>query len=179
MSTSVSPSQGLRDQLTDDDLAKVKALYLRARDKRQPLTPDRVRNHRSLLDESSRPLYSFDTIKQALETLNPPTAQVGERIGPTAENRAARQLTRDLEAMSTQSVASSQILQIRPIRVHYAHDRVQQAVDRNISLTSLTQRLSLSLDIPSANNIRLGYLDGDVFVHLLSDELCGHNLIIK
>jgi hypothetical protein len=167
MSTSVSPSQGLRDQLTDDDLAKVKALYLRARDKRQPLTPERVRNHHSLLDENSRPLYSFDTIKHALENLNPPTAPVGERIRPTAENRAARQLTRDLEAMSTQSVPSSQILQIR---VRYAHDRVQQAVDRNISLTSLTQRLSLALDIPSANNIRLGYLDGDVFVHLLSDD---------
>ena len=96
MSTSISPSQGLRDQLTDDDLAKVKALYLKARDKRQSLTPDKVRNHHSLLDENSRPLYSFDTIKQALETLNPPTAQVGERIRPTAENRAARQLTLDL-----------------------------------------------------------------------------------
>ena len=121
MSTSVSPSQGLRDQLTDDDLAKVKALYLKARDKRQPFTPDRVRNHHSLLDENSRPLYSVDMIKHALENLNPPTAQVGERIRPTAENRAARQLTRDLEAMSTQSVPSSQILQIR---VRYAHDRV-------------------------------------------------------
>ena len=157
-----SPPHGLLDQMTADDLAKVTALYETTRG---PLSPDRVRNHFTMLDADGRPRYSKATIEHALHEIQ--KAKTGARPRPTAENRAARQLSRDLDHLSTRSAASP--LQRFHIRVRYENTRVQQEVDSDVPLATLLHFIAQALDMPADQHIRLGYSENDEFVLLLSD----------
>jgi hypothetical protein len=54
------------------------------------LTPTRVQNHYSLLDQQKNPLYTLEAMQQELDKIQANSA----RPRPAAENRAARATTR-------------------------------------------------------------------------------------